>query len=666
MRKRIAVVLAGFACWMIPLSVRAQSEAVAQAQSNATTASPAPPPTSRQIPFEFETTRLPFGSTQTVTVQVWDALTGGTLMFAEVRPGTKVGLLGEINFLLGSLTAGGIPAAAFPSGASRYVDVLNVSSQSVLYNGRKALYADPFALSPGPQGIQGPAGPQGPQGPTGANGLSGSPGPQGPQGPAGPLGPTGATGSTGPVGPPGINNRGPWDGTATYKANDAVTDGGSYWLALAANNASQPSAANTNWQLLAAQGAPGAAGPQGSAGPQGPKGDQGLVGLPGLPGQNPLGAALTTTSNTFAGNQTVNGSLILSGPGVGIQFVDGTLQTTAATGTSGGGNSCSAFELSSASPVVPAGYTALGSVNGGNVWFSMAPMPTARAGLAAATVNGKIYAIGGFGVGGTFLATVEVYDPVANTWSTTPAPMPTARAGLAAVTVNGKIYAIGGVDGLLGSTVEVYDPVANSWSTTPVPMPTARYGVAAATVNGKIYAVGGFAIGGASLATVEMYDPVANSWSTTPAPLPTARGYLAAAIVNGKIYAIGGGAFEGDGGGIGATMEVYNPVANSWSTTPSFMSTARYGLAAATVNGKIYAIGGFGVGGTGATVEVFDPVASSWSTAPSPMPTARYDLAAADAGGLIYAIGGVGMSNNLVSATEQYSPPVTIYTFIKN
>jgi hypothetical protein len=68
-------------------------------------------------------------------------------------------------------------------------------------------------------------------------------------------------------------------------------------------------------------------------------------------------------------------------------------------------------------------------------------MPTARDGLAAAIVSGKIYAIGGANSTG-YLNTVEVYDPSSDSWSTA-ASMPTARAGLAVIPVDGKIYAIG-------------------------------------------------------------------------------------------------------------------------------------------------------------------------------------------------------------------------------
>jgi collagen type VII alpha len=301
-------------------------------------------PTSREIPYVFEVTRLPLGSTQTITVQVWDSATGGTLIFSEVRPGTRVGLLGEIDFLLGSLTAGGVPVSAFPSGASRYVDVIDVTKRSVLLFGRRPLYADPFALAPGPQGLAGPVGPPGPQGPSGVNGMSGGPGPVGPQGPAGPQGLAGlvnrgnwqgasaykandavfhsasywlanldntnsepsTTNANWQVLAAGINNRGAWGPSTSYAANDAVTDGGSYWLAQAANNSSEPTVANTTWQLLASVGAAGAAGPAGLQGVPGLQGAPGIIGPMGPAG--PAGPAGSGTGGGFSGIQEFTSS----------------------------------------------------------------------------------------------------------------------------------------------------------------------------------------------------------------------------------------------------------------------------------------------------------------------------------------------------------------------
>ena len=151
--------------------------------------------------------------------------------------------------------------------------------------------------------------------------------------------------------------------------------------------------------------------------------------------------------------------------------------------------------------------------------------------------------------------------------------------------------------------------------------------------------------------------------ASTAASLPTARQLLAAAVVNGKIYAIGGfNSFSN----IVNTVEVYDPSSNSWSTATG-VSTPRARLAAASVNGKVYAIGGASPTNILSTMEVYDPNSNSWSTAAS-LPTTQEDLAAADANGLIYAVGGVtsGGLNPESNATEQYSPPVTIYTFIKN
>jgi N-acetylneuraminic acid mutarotase len=188
-------------------------------------------------------------------------------------------------------------------------------------------------------------------------------------------------------------------------------------------------------------------------------------------------------------------------------------------------------------------------------------MATARAGLAAAVgLDGKIYALGGFDCNGVPVASVEVYDPSLDQWSSV-APMPTPRALLAAATVGDTIYAIGGINiytERIGgpiitdilSTVEVYDPSTDTWTTFP-PMATARAGLAA-VVGGRldptIYALGGNNDTSTFLDTAEAFDHVHLTWRTI-APMPTARRNLAAAVSNvagieGKIFAIGGHGVE--------------------------------------------------------------------------------------------------------------------------
>ena len=82
-------------------------------------------------------------------------------------------------------------------------------------------------------------------------------------------------------------------------------------------------------------------------------------------------------------------------------------------------------------------------------------MPTARMWMDAAVVKNKLYVIGG-----RELATVEVYDPATNKW-TTKRPMPTAREQLGVATFatpsgNLKILAVGGWE--YRSVSELYTP----------------------------------------------------------------------------------------------------------------------------------------------------------------------------------------------------------------
>ncbi|MBV9146908.1 MAG: hypothetical protein JO065_13400, partial [Acidobacteria bacterium] len=354
---------------------------------------------------------------------------------------------------------------------------------------------------------------------------------------------------------------------------------------------------------------------------------------------------------------------------LGYSSVSGQWQPVSASSLAPAGGVCSnpPPQVNSTSPVTPPGYYPAGKITGGNIWFQMAPMPTARGYLGAASLNGKIYALGGRTQSASPLGIAEVYDPNSNVWlsSTTSSgisPMPTPRSSLAAAAVNGKIYAIGGIDGnnLALPTVEVYDPNTNAWTSSSssnaiAPMPTPRYGLVAVAVNGKLYAIGGRS-GSGALDVVEVYDPDSNSWTSSTtfaglAPLPTAREGAAAAVVNGKIYVIGGA-----GSSIFNTVEVYDAVLNTWNAVAAMPSENFY-FSADAVDGKIY------VFGEGTNAALYDPTSNSWSSLP-PLPTIRgKGLAAADSNGLLYALG--GLFGGPVDANEQYAPAVTVYTFLK-
>lgn len=123
--------------------------------------------TSRVIPFNNVVTTIPAGTAgQALTIQVWDVATGGTTALFSENQTLDVDANGAISFVLGAATPSGLDPSTFASGTSRFLDVVDSSSTSVLA-ARIPLNAVAFALSPGPEGPAGPTGPQGLTGPPG-------------------------------------------------------------------------------------------------------------------------------------------------------------------------------------------------------------------------------------------------------------------------------------------------------------------------------------------------------------------------------------------------------------------------------------------------------------------------------------------------------------------
>ena len=254
-----------------------------------------------------------------------------------------------------------------------------------------------------------------------------------------------------------------------------------------------------------------------------------------------------------------------------------------------------------------------------DTWEQKANMPTARSGVSVSVVDRKIYAIGGsklktiqmphgFSSESEELATVEMYDPITDTW-TQKADMPTPKKTMTCV-VNGKIYAIGGWltthEKPHLETVEVYDPGTDTWAKAEN-MNCARCSAAIGVVNGEIYAIGGLGSSPVQdqsdfyLSNVEVFNPKTNQWQERT-EMSAPKALHTASVIDGKIYVIGG-YFSKDGEFKKlSTIEIYDPTTDHW-TQKSDLPIGKWGHKTEVIDGQIYIFGG----GPVTSVQVYDP-----------------------------------------------------------
>jgi len=257
----------------------------------------------------------------------------------------------------------------------------------------------------------------------------------------------------------------------------------------------------------------------------------------------------------------------------------------------------------------------------GSNWTHVTDLPVIRAGFSVNHIDGKLYVIGGeqYNPDGA-IADVDIYDIEADEW-TKGTPMPTARFLVPKLTIGNMIYAIGGNKNHFeaGQKVEVYDVTSDEW-TSAADMPTSRNYCAGCVLDGKIYVMGGWSLDMISgediygLNTMERYDPATDTWDTC-APMPTGRFALTACALDGKIYVIGGSKPISEGALGYATVEVYDPETDQW-TTISSMNHPRFELTSTVIDGKIWAMYGFPDGNpppVHSHFEVYDPLTDTWT-----------------------------------------------------
>ncbi len=301
-------------------------------------------------------------------------------------------------------------------------------------------------------------------------------------------------------------------------------------------------------------------------------------------------------------------------------------------------------------------------------WEEMAPLITARSDHSAVVLNGKIYVLGGWD-GDNSLATMEIYDPVTNQWSSGPA-MPSATTS-EAQTIDDKIYI---ESSLAADDIHIFDPALNSWETVTVNNSGGQFG-ASDTYNDPTWGSLIAGVRGASTANnaveVWAYQALGNQWLRgTDLSIREMLRPSTTILDDTTMYVIGGfggltscNFFNCNRGALDWVFK-YNLITDSWDTASATeMNTARDNLVTVDLNGDIIAIGGNSVSCSSAScnigapmrsVESYNPATNSWSDISS-MLTPRKDFAAVVLSGDLFVIGGDDGSAESASV-ERYRP----------
>ena len=286
------------------------------------------------------------------------------------------------------------------------------------------------------------------------------------------------------------------------------------------------------------------------------------------------------------------------------------------------------------------------------LWTQLAPMLKAVRGAAVAlSPDGRIVLFGGVNTTDGVVTTVQIYYPATNSWSYAPQNLNYALWEAKAIYLPSKnfFYIIGGEGGSGGpSTYVQFMPLALNSVSYFIPgpglLPSGREaGALTLSPDGtRLWYFGGADPSYAASNIVYEFDPVGVAWTvvnTMPAAL---AGQGVVRGTDGLYYVYGGGVNNLNNGAGKVECYFYNPYTSTWTAFSSLGQATKYFGAAATPDGRIWAIGG-GNGIVLNNVQSFQAMTYSVS-ATSPVKTGepvlvRVTVQTAMTGPLLYFVG---------------------------
>lgn len=243
--------------------------------------------------------------------------------------------------------------------------------------------------------------------------------------------------------------------------------------------------------------------------------------------------------------------------------------------------------------------------------------------VAAGLPDGQVLIAGGYNDSSGYLATAELFNPAADTFtslaSSGASELQTARAGAAAAALpDGQILIAGGYNGNTGylASAELFNPATGTFTALPASgsteLQTARAGAVAATLpDGQVLIAGG-ENGSGALQSAELFNPATDTFTPLPASGATEleaprAGAVAAELPDGQVLIAGGGnppAYEQDAELFNPSDDTFTPLPASGGTEPT--SERAQGVGVSLPDGQVLIAGGVGLSGILQSAELYN------------------------------------------------------------
>lgn len=281
------------------------------------------------------------------------------------------------------------------------------------------------------------------------------------------------------------------------------------------------------------------------------------------------------------------------------------------------------------------------------IWIKKTSMPQTSTAHTGCHVHDELYFFGGgtiFDDEYVHIDKISVYNPSLDSWKQTQRKLPIKASFMTSCILGDKVMLSGGVsfteiEWTFYNNVYLYDPIKDSFEVkNPYPLKNGDLNIC--NLNGNIYGVGGSDTNFYSVNNVYVYNAINDTWQPK-APLNIARIGASLVVFNGKIYTIGGILKSETENTPLKSVEVYDPINDSW-TLVSNMISSRIDMYACILDTMIFVMGGkTSLGGPPLkTLQIYVPESDQWFKSHIKLPIGLAQQFVCSESGSIYSFGG--------------------------